>query len=59
MDLGNQRLPQLYKQLVDTWLFYDNSVAGSPKLLASGGREIGASIENRFIWKQIMEEYNG
>lgn len=56
---GMKNFFQLYKQLVDTWLFYDNSVAGSPKLLASGGREIGTSIENRFIWKQIQEEYNG
>src|SRR3989304_1265535 len=49
---------QLYMPLADTWLFYGNSVAGVPKLLASGGREIGTSIENGLIWKQIQEEYN-
>ncbi|HHT9146286.1 MAG TPA: hypothetical protein ACFYD4_11560 [Candidatus Wunengus sp. YC61] len=55
---GMNNFFQLYMPLADTWLFYDNSVAGAPKLLASGGREIGTSIENRFIWKQIQEEYN-
>lgn len=50
---------RLYKPLADTWSFYDNSVAGSPKLLASGGKEINASIENRLIWKYIQEEHNG
>ncbi len=49
---------QLYLPLADTWLFYDNSVAGAPQLLASGGKKIGTTIENRLIWKQIQEEYN-
>lgn len=56
---GMKNFFQLYKQLMDTWFFYDNSVAGSPKLLASGGRGVGTSIENRFIWKRLQEEYNG
>ncbi len=55
---GMNNFFQLYMPLADTWLFYDNSVAGVPKLLASGGREIGTSIENGLIWKQIQEEYN-
>jgi len=55
---GMNNFFQLYMPLADTWFFYDNSVAGAPKLLASGGRKIGTSIENRFIWKQIQEEYN-
>lgn len=50
---------RLYKPLADTWSFYDNSVAGSPGLLASGGKEISTSIENRLIWKHIQEEHNG
>jgi predicted ABC-type ATPase len=50
---------RLYKPLADTWSFYDNSVAGLPTLLASGGKEIKAFIENRLIWKYIQEEHNG
>ncbi len=55
---GMNNFFQLYLPLVDTWLFYDNSVAGTPLLLASGGRDIGATIENSLIWQQIQEEYN-
>ena len=50
---------RLYKPLADTWFFYDNSFAGSPKLLASGGKKIGTSIGNAVIWKHIQEEHNG
>lgn len=56
---GIRNFFRLYKLLADTWFFYDNSVARSLKLLASGGREIGTSIENSVIWEQIQEEYNG
>ena len=56
---GIRNFFRLYKPLADTWFFYDNSVAGSLKLLASGGREIGTLVENRLIWKQIQEEHNG
>lgn len=59
-DKGIRNFFRLYKPLADTRFFYDNSVAGNLKLLASGGRGIGTSIENRLIWKQILvlEEYN-
>ncbi|MDN3510813.1 MAG: zeta toxin family protein [Candidatus Jettenia sp.] len=58
---GIRNFFKLYKPLADTWFFYDNSVAGTLQLLASGGKDIGTSIENenRLIWKQILEEYNG
>lgn len=58
---GIRNFFRLYKPLADTWFFYDNSVAGTLKPLASGGKGIGTSIENenRLIWKQILEEYNG
>lgn len=53
-DKGIRNFFRLYKPLADTWFFYDNSVAGTLNLLASGEREIGISIENRLIWKQIL-----
>jgi predicted ABC-type ATPase len=56
---GMRNFFRLYAPLADTWFFYDNSVAGSPRLLASGGGEIGTVVENRLIWKQIQEDYNG
>lgn len=43
---GIRNFLRLYKPLADTWFFYDNSVAGTLNLLASGEREIGISIEN-------------
>lgn len=55
---GIRNFFRLYKPLADTWFFYDNSVAGTPKPLASGGKGIDTSIENILIWKQILEEYN-
>jgi predicted ABC-type ATPase len=56
---GMRNFFRLYKPLADTWYFYDNSVAGSPRLLASGGKRIGTSMENIVIWKRIQEEHNG
>lgn len=55
---GIRNFFRLYKPLADTWFFYDNSVAGTLNLLASGEREIGISIENRLIWKQILGEHH-
>jgi len=56
---GIRNFFQLYQPLTESWYFYDNSVAGSPNLIASNNKEDGIYIENPTIWKQIEEEYNG
>ena len=44
--------------MTETWYFYDNSVAGIPRLIASNTEEHVINIENPKIWQQIEEEYN-
>lgn len=56
---GIRNFFQLYQSLTDSWYFYDNSVAGTPNLIASNNKEDGIYIGNPKIWKQIEEEYNG
>ena len=53
---GRNNFFDLYMPLADTWFFYDNSIAGSPRLIASADQEGGISIDDELIWKQIKEE---
>ncbi len=46
----------LYKDLVDFWLFIDNSNI-SPELLAEGGKNIKINIRNTIKFKKIMDIY--
>lgn len=53
---GMNNFFDLYMPLADTWFFYDNSVAGSPRLIASADQEGDISIDDELIWNQIKEE---
>jgi len=57
-NAGIRNFFQLYQPLTETWYFYDNSVAGIPRLIASNTTEHGTYIENIGTWQQIEEEYN-
>ncbi|MFH1052579.1 MAG: zeta toxin family protein [bacterium] len=48
----------IYKEIVDSWLFIDNST-NSPILLAEGGKNLHTKYNNSKKYKQIMEMYNG
>jgi predicted ABC-type ATPase len=56
---GMNNFFNLYMPLADTWFFYDNSVAGSPGLIASASQEDAITVDNELIWNQIREEYHG
>lgn len=56
---GLRNFFQLYQPLTESWYFYDNSIAGSPNIIASGSKRGGINIEKPEIWAQIEEVYGG
>lgn len=56
---GIRNFFRLYRPLSDNWFFYDNSVAGSPRLLASAAKEAPIAVEDQSTWKRIVEAYDG
>ncbi len=57
-NTGLRNFFQLYQSLTETWYFYDNSITGIPRLIASNTEEHGIHIENPQIWQLIEEKYN-
>lgn len=56
---GKSTTAPLYQPLTESWYFYDNSIAGSPNIIASGSKRGGIYIERPEIWVQIEEVYGG
>jgi predicted ABC-type ATPase len=56
---GLKNFFSLYAPLADSWCFYDNSQGTRPILLAKEEKQAGIHVNNRIIWKQIMEAYGG
>lgn len=54
---GLKNFFHLYEPLAETWYFYDNSIGGSPNLIASKTKEQGVHIENRRLWQKITGAY--
>ncbi len=46
----------LYRQLADSWIFYDNSVA-KPTLISYSDKEQRLTVTDSIIWHNIVEEY--
>ncbi|MBF0558513.1 MAG: AAA family ATPase [Nitrospirae bacterium] len=56
-NAGMRNFFQLYHPLADTWFFYDNSGAESPKLLAYGEKKQSLIVNDSVIWHNIEETY--
>ena len=52
---GLHNLFQLYVPLADSWQLFDNSRAGRPQLVASGGGERAERVANASLWRRILE----
>ena len=48
---GLHNLFTLYLPLADSWAVYDNSIAGSPQVIA-----LGRGMDNRAVYDQILWE---
>lgn len=47
----------LYRQLANSWQFYDNSNVGSFSLIAAGAGETDISIANPLVWTSLVRSY--
>ena len=52
---GLRNLFKLYRPLADTWAVYDNSVAGSPALVATGKGVVETTVSGASIWQMMKE----
>jgi predicted ABC-type ATPase len=46
---------ELYRPAVSHWEFYDNSAAGSPRLVAVGGDEVEDTILDETVWALVQK----
>lgn len=44
---------ELYLPLTDSWAVYDNSVAGSPRLVALGGGAYDVTVHDHNLWESM------
>lgn len=51
---GLENLSQLYLPLANTWVVYENSGAGSPLLIASGGKERTSTVVFPDVWQNVV-----
>jgi len=56
---GLKNFFNLYRELADSWFFYDNSQSTGPILQASGQIQAGINITDAVVWEQIRREYDG
>lgn len=56
---GLKNFFNLYRPLTDSWQFYDNSNADKLSLVASEIHDDKLVIENKSIWEELEETYNG
>jgi predicted ABC-type ATPase len=54
---GIKNFFNLYEPLADSWLFYDNSFAKAPKLIALKNKDRNLVIKNVKLWTHLLEEY--
>lgn len=52
---GLRNFFNLYKPIADSWMIYDNSNFGNPKIVAEGNRN-GDKIFEREIWDKICRQ---
>ena len=52
---GLRNLFALYLPVADTWSIYDNSVSGSPVLIAAGKLDIEITTIDESLWRKIRE----
>ena len=53
-----RNLFHLYLPVVTTWKVYDNNVAGSPVLLAEGGRGVAETVYDAATWSLVRSTGN-
>ena len=54
-EAGLRNFFRLYKPLATTWRFFDNSAAGTLRLVAGGQGERTIRVADRNLWKHIQE----
>ncbi|MFZ2961391.1 MAG: zeta toxin family protein [Candidatus Ozemobacteraceae bacterium] len=52
---GLKNFMELYKPLLDSWMFFDNSILGDPRLLASGTASEAEHVRLPDFWNHIQE----
>lgn len=58
-DQGLRNFFQLYMPMADSWRYYDNSDAPTPRSIAAGTRRGSVSVDQPDIWRAMEEEYGG
>lgn len=56
-DRGIRNFFELYMPLADTWGFYDNSIPGTPVLIATGRGKRITRILQRSAWEAFKNYY--
>lgn len=56
-DKGLKNFFNIFKTLVDDWMFIDNS--GEPYQIIAEGSKSGERIENTKIWNNLKKQYHG
>lgn len=50
---GLRNFFELFMPLADTWAFYDNSVAGAPATVATGGGDAEVTVHDTDLWRKV------
>jgi predicted ABC-type ATPase len=58
-DQGLRNFFQLYMPTADSWRYFDNSDAPTPRSIAAGARRGSVSVDQPDIWRALEEEYGG
>ena len=56
-EAGLKNFFQLYRTLVSSWLFYDNSPQTRPLLVAAGERQTAVEIHDSLMYKTFLRKY--
>jgi hypothetical protein len=53
----DQNFFRLYRALVSSWMFYDNSPLTRPRLVAAGSRRNVVEVHDSLLYKVFLREY--
>jgi predicted ABC-type ATPase len=56
-EAGLKNFFRLYRPLAASWRFYDNSVHGNRRLIASGEMDQAAVVFNADLWNNVNREW--
>jgi predicted ABC-type ATPase len=56
-EAGLKNFFQLYRAVVSSWLFYDNSPPTRPLLVAAGDQQTAVEVHDSLMYKVFLKEY--